>query len=158
MPKRRLDEAHVLAAVAADDPPASADYRDDDECVTGHNVYVHVIAIVYRQGTVYGSIGPCGELCGNVVRVFVCPMSMSIVLFVILRHFLVARAIYTRVDSPSCRVLMTGRRYSASTTQSQSHMVGPSPHTSQPLLGIGAVQQRGVTLLLHMGSRWNWCI
>ena len=30
MPKR-LDEARVLAAVAADDPPASADYRDDDE-------------------------------------------------------------------------------------------------------------------------------
>ena len=31
MPKRRLDEARVLAAVAASDPPASADYRDDDE-------------------------------------------------------------------------------------------------------------------------------
>ena len=30
---------------------------------------------------------------------------------------------------------------SASTTQSQSHMVGPSPHTSQPLLGIGAVDR-----------------
>ena len=30
MPKR-LDEARVLAAVAADDPPASADHRDDDE-------------------------------------------------------------------------------------------------------------------------------
>ena len=29
--------------------------------------YVHVIAIVYRQGTVYGSTGPCGELRGNVV-------------------------------------------------------------------------------------------
>ena len=28
---RRLDEARVLAAVAADDPPASADHRDDDE-------------------------------------------------------------------------------------------------------------------------------
>ena len=40
-------------------------------------------------------------------------MSMSIVLFVILCHFLVARAIYTRVDLPSCRVLMTGRRYRA---------------------------------------------
>ena len=36
--------------------------------VTGHIVYVHVIAIVYRQGTVYGSTGPCGELRGNVVR------------------------------------------------------------------------------------------
>jgi hypothetical protein len=29
----------------------------------------------------------------------------------------------------------------ASTIQSQSHMVGPSPHTSQPLLGIGAVDR-----------------
>ena len=31
MPKRRLDEARVLAAVAANDPPASADHLDDDE-------------------------------------------------------------------------------------------------------------------------------
>ena len=30
---------------------------------------------------------------------------------------------------------------SASTTQPQSHMVGPSPHTSQPLLGLGAVDR-----------------
>ena len=30
MPKWRLDEARVLAAVAANDPPASADHRDDD--------------------------------------------------------------------------------------------------------------------------------
>ena len=50
------------------------DYQtfSDDEwrrfIVTGHIVYVHVIAIVYRQGTVYGSTGPCGELRGNVVR------------------------------------------------------------------------------------------
>lgn len=31
MSKRRLDEARVLAAVAANDPPASADHLDDDE-------------------------------------------------------------------------------------------------------------------------------
>jgi hypothetical protein len=31
MPKRHLDEARVLAAVAANDPPASADHLDDDE-------------------------------------------------------------------------------------------------------------------------------
>ena len=30
MPKRRLNEARVLAAVAANDPPASADHLDDD--------------------------------------------------------------------------------------------------------------------------------
>ncbi len=38
--------------------------------VTGHIVYVHVIAIGLQlsQGTVYGSTGTCGELCGNVVR------------------------------------------------------------------------------------------
>jgi hypothetical protein len=33
-------------------------------------VYEHVIAIGLQlsQGTVYGSTGTCGELCGNVVR------------------------------------------------------------------------------------------
>jgi hypothetical protein len=31
MPKRRFDEARVLAAVAANDPPASADHLDVDE-------------------------------------------------------------------------------------------------------------------------------
>ena len=37
---------------------------------------------------------------------------MSIMLFVILLHLLVARAINTRVESPPRLVLLTGRRYS----------------------------------------------
>ena len=36
---------------------------------------------------------------------------MSIMLFVILLHLLVARAINTRVESPPRLVLLTGRRY-----------------------------------------------
>jgi hypothetical protein len=49
---------------------------------------------------------------------------MSIVLFVILRHFLVAHAIYPRVDSPTCRVLMTrpailGHREDIRSTESE---------------------------------------
>ena len=71
-------------------------------------------------------------------------MSMSIVLFVILCHFLVARAIYTRVDLPSCRVLMTGRRYSAGLPPLPSSKNGlpytppPPIHTDSLAAGPGA--------------------
>ena len=41
MPKRPV-KARVLAAVAADDPPASADYRDDDEWHAAQDMWLGV--------------------------------------------------------------------------------------------------------------------
>ena len=54
---------------------------------------------------------------------------MSIMLFVILLHLLVARAINTRVESPPRLVLLTGRRY-LQTRNSQIQNSNPGPQRS----------------------------
>ena len=56
MPKRRLDEARVLAAVAANDPPASADHLDDD--VPHDNMRRMVIDSPPRRSAPRGSSSP----------------------------------------------------------------------------------------------------
>ena len=60
---------------------------------------------------------------------------MSIMLFVIILHLLVARAINTRVESPPRLVLLTSRRY----YNSRSHNQHEFPHARATCCGLWVV-------------------
>ena len=91
--------------------------------VTGHIVYVHVIATCISPACAHACFRlyhrvlctvipvPVGSCVGVwFVGFFVRQSMMSIVVFVILLRLLVARAINARVESPPRLVLLTGRR------------------------------------------------